>query len=1071
MIEQEMRRDAGRLSRRLPIFDLNLLSHWTGRYGLTVCAVAASALLRWLMPDVLSRAPYLGFYPAVVVAAILGGVGPGLAATFGSMLLVNFVFVQFHFMDYGLQMRNVIWILGGVGVSFLAGELRRAHERLQQSNSQLEQRIADRKRAEEILRRQADMLRLSFDAIIVWRLDGGIESWNRGAEELYGFLSDEATGRIPHELLQTKFPVPWSQIETMLRNSGSWEGELQHQTRSGQEVIVSARLQLIRGADGTARVLEINRDITAHKKAEERMAFRHTVTAALAEAGDAAEGAQLLLERIVAQLGWVGGELWLIDESIGRLRRKSFWPVPEGSFDEVASAGSELTFGCGEGFPGSIWAGGKAVWMSDLSALQAPRAEAARKAGLHTLLALPIRSGSKIMGVLILADRETRASDNKLMQLADDLGSQIGQFFQRKQAEEALRASHERLTKVLEVETVGVMFWDLTTGRLTDANDTFLKMMGYSRSDIEACNLTWQEFTPPEYHEVSLAEIRKFQATGRVGPYEKEYFQKDGTKRWLLFAGSSLGGNTCVEFCVDIAERKKAEEALRQSEQRFRMALRNAPVSVGVQDRDLRYVWAYNLRTAQIDDVIGHTDAELFAPEEAAHVRAMKLRVMEEDIELQEQIWLTRPGGRIFLGTYWEPIHDSDGRVIGVGSATVDLTPIKLAEERLAHLNDELELRVTERTAELARKATQLRALAGELTLSEQRERSRLAKILHDHLQQLLVGAKFRLAIVEKGADDLIQRALKEVEDLIDESVAVSRDLTAELNPPILQEAGLNAGLQWLVRRMADKHGLFIELEMESDGSIPEQLRIFLFDSIRELLFNIVKHAHTSSAALSLRHVDGRLQVTISDMGVGFDPGTMPAAGGGGVGYGLFSIRERLEMLGGTLHIHSTPGEGSRIVLSVPNNPIESIDPQSRQIPELPETQTLLSNHAGLERKIRVLLADDHAVVREGIANLLSNERDFDIVGQAANGKEAVELALTLLPDVILMDSSMPTLGGIDATRIILKEHPGISILGLSMFDEPDIAQAMRDAGAADYLTKSGPADRLIKAIRACTSH
>jgi PAS domain S-box-containing protein len=114
----------------------------------------------------------------------------------------------------------------------------------------------------------------------------------------------------------------------------------------------------------------------------------------------------------------------------------------------------------------------------------------------------------------------------------------------------------------LEIETVGVMYWDLTTGCLVDANNTFLNMMGYNRSDVEARKLTWQEFTPPEYHEVSLAEIRKLQRTGRVGPYEKEYFRKDGTRQWLLFAGSSLGGKQCVEFCVDISNRKRAEEAL-----------------------------------------------------------------------------------------------------------------------------------------------------------------------------------------------------------------------------------------------------------------------------------------------------------------------------------------------------------------------------------------------------------------------------------------------------------------------------------------------------------------------------
>jgi PAS domain S-box-containing protein len=144
----------------------------------------------------------------------------------------------------------------------------------------------------------------------------------------------------------------------------------------------------------------------------------------------------------------------------------------------------------------------------------------------------------------------------------------------RKQTEETLRATHERLMRILEVDAVGVMFWDLSTGSLVDANITFLKMMGYSRADIEKGNLTWQKFTPPEFHKVSLEEIGKFSQTGRVGPYEKEYYCKDGTRKWLLFSGSSLGGNQCVEFCIDISDKKKVETALHESEERFRNELK-----------------------------------------------------------------------------------------------------------------------------------------------------------------------------------------------------------------------------------------------------------------------------------------------------------------------------------------------------------------------------------------------------------------------------------------------------------------------------------------------------------------
>ena len=113
-----------------------------------------------------------------------------------------------------------------------------------------------------------------------------------------------------------------------------------------------------------------------------------------------------------------------------------------------------------------------------------------------------------------------------------------------------------------------------------------------------------------------------------------------------------------------------------------------------------------------------------------------------------------------------------------------------------------------------------------------------------------------------------------------------------------------------------------------------------------------------------------------------------------------------------------------------------------------------------------MLLADDHALLREGLARLLDAEPDIEVVGQARDGMEAVRLASTLRPDLVLMDVSMPCLDGIEATRAIRSEFPGIRIIGLSMLDETEWAQAMRDAGAECFLSKAGPAADLLTAIR-----
>jgi PAS domain S-box-containing protein len=153
--------------------------------------------------------------------------------------------------------------------------------------------------------------------------------------------------------------------------------------------------------------------------------------------------------------------------------------------------------------------------------------------------------------------------------LRDAAGRLLGIFgisrdiTERKQIEEAVRANNERLKKVIDNDMVGVMFWDMTEGRLIDANEYFLRLVGFSRREMDAGELTWQRLTPTEYVPLSVSEMDKLAKTGRIGPYQKEYLCKNGSRQWLLFAGSLIEDNLCVEFCVDISDLKASENQLK----------------------------------------------------------------------------------------------------------------------------------------------------------------------------------------------------------------------------------------------------------------------------------------------------------------------------------------------------------------------------------------------------------------------------------------------------------------------------------------------------------------------------
>jgi signal transduction histidine kinase/DNA-binding response OmpR family regulator len=400
-----------------------------------------------------------------------------------------------------------------------------------------------------------------------------------------------------------------------------------------------------------------------------------------------------------------------------------------------------------------------------------------------------------------------------------------------------------------------------------------------------------------------------------------------------------------------------------------------------------------------------------------------------------------------------------------------DITQRKQVEESLRRLNKTLELRVARRTAVVRRQADHLRALAAELSRAEQSERKRLATILHDHIQQLLVAARLQLDCVKREiTQDQKLAAVEDANEMLRQAIEASRSLMLDLSPPVLHHSGLIGGLRWLASRMQQQYQLTVELNLNSNAEpVAEEIRFLLFECVRELLFNTVKHANVQQAKVSLAKLkNNRLRLIVSDKGNGFDPSLLEHRRPEELTFGLFGIQERLAHLGGRMKIESAPGKGTAITLNAPDR----IGKRSRQQAAL-ETKggKAGSPHTPHPRthKCRVLIVDDHKIMREGLAGLLQFQSEIEIVGEAADGPEAIELAWAVDPDVIIMDVNLGAMSGIEATRRILANNPRPRIIGLSMHSDPSIAEAMRAAGAAYYLTKGGPAEDLIAAILSAT--
>ncbi len=634
----------------------------------------------------------------------------------------------------------------------------------------------------------------------------------------------------------------------------------------------------------------------------------------------------------------------------------------------------------------------------------------------------------------------------------------------RKRAEEALRRSERQFRSIFENAAIGMARVALE-GEILQVNSRFCEITGYSSEEL--LGKTCKEITLADDWEAEQEPLRRLR-DGEITHYamEKRCLRRDGSPIWVNLTRSIQRDEAGqAEYFVilleDISRRKHAEEALRESEYRYRKLFEASLAGVYLTKPDgtildfndaMMRMLGYETR----EEVFQHRSSDFYADPE---FRKELIYLLQRDgiVPAKEAVLRRKDGSVLYALGHAVLLRNEQTGEPYIQGVAVDITERKQAEEALRELTRTLESKVARRTAELQHRAQQLEKMAFELSETEDRERRRLAEILHDDLQQQLAAAKFHVGRMRNQArhDASLQATAAQADHLLKDAIAKSRSLSHELSPTVMHHADFAETLHWLADEVQTKHGLVVRVEADSEvRSESEAIKALLLRAAQELLFNVVKHAGVRQARIRVRQRDRCICLSVSDRGRGFRPEALKET----TGFGLLSIRERVELLKGRMKIRSTPGQGSTFYIAVP---------RSETGGEAETTAEAAARVPPEERgRLRVLLADDHEITREGLLALLRDEHTLEVVGEAANGREAVDLAEQLEPDVVVMDVSMPLLDGVEATRRIKARRPQTRVIALSMYEEPEVIERMHHAGAESYVFKTASAEELLAAIR-----
>ena len=891
------------------------------------------------------------------------------------------------------------------------------------------------------LQRLGHLVDLSHDAILVWTPADGIEMWNRGAEELYGFSAEEAHGHISHDLLQTRFPRPWIEIEREVRQRGQWEGELAHTAKDGRKLAVATKLQQIT-IDGVERLLETNRDITDRRRAEEALSQSEARFHHLADA----------LPQMVFEIDAEG---------------------TTGYFNEnwIRFTGQQ---------PGDIDSRAALVHPEDRPLQAARWSEAVRDGSPYECEYRFLRHDGEYRWVLAraLPLRDAAGKVTRWFGTATDI-------HELRQTQERLRESQAIYSAVHDSAPFGIALTRMPERRFVSVNGAFLRIFELDRNEVIGKNSMELGISDPASRAFIAAEL---QQRGVVRDFEVTRRTRSGRELTLLLNMDKIeiaGGAFVLASVLDITLRKEAArererllEELRHQDRELRrisaelservgelqVLLDIAPAAIWItRDREGRTITG----NAYADEVImrvprGSNVSHTAAPGEAAvcyrpmkdgveipgaELPAQKAAATGKPVPAEEQELIFEDGRRVQILVGAAPLFDACGRVRGSVTTGIDIGKLKQME---------MALREADR-----RKTEFLAMLSHEL-------RNPLAPITNSLyvLEHVAPGGD-----QARRAQEVIGRQVDQLVRMVDDLLEITRITRGkvQLRPQRLE-------LNDLVRRTIEDHRQLFDTAGVRLVSDPAPQDVFI-NADKNRIAQVV--ANLLSNAVKFTPCGGRVAVTVdadsssgwasvrfADTGTGipqeflprlFEPFTQADRSldrrGGGLGLGLALVKGLVEQHGGTIVASSEgPGCGSEFTVRLPLAPNEPARERSDR------------GARGAARR-RVLVIDDNIDAADSLRVLLDLEGHS--VEVAYDGPEGIAKALDFRPELVLCDIGLPEMDGFAVARALRAEKAleTACLVALSGYALPEDLARAAAAGFVRHLAKPPSVEKLREVL------